>query len=195
MSSFQRVGLTRGPPKTILNVVLSKGWPTARTSKDYFKCRPFKGLAYREDPTILAWETGNELYYPSLDWTLDIGKIRVNFLFWNQACCSSNLYGYFYTEMCSLIHLSIYHKIKQEFRTEINLNEFNPICHCQPTLSSMMWAPNSWSWTAGWSRGVVPIRSSGTNGKMFKFLIVFLLTNCIKYFYIEIDNQSTSWKN
>ncbi len=34
------------------------------------------GLAYLDDPTILAWETGNELYYPSLDWTLRLGKDR-----------------------------------------------------------------------------------------------------------------------
>ena len=34
------------------------------------------GLAYRDDPTILAWETGNELYYPSLDWTIRLGTDR-----------------------------------------------------------------------------------------------------------------------
>ncbi len=36
----------------------------------------YTGLAYRDDPTILAWETGNELYYPSLDWTLRLGTDR-----------------------------------------------------------------------------------------------------------------------
>ena len=28
--------------------------------------------AYKDDPTILAWETGNELYYPTLSWTLEL---------------------------------------------------------------------------------------------------------------------------
>ena len=30
--------------------------------------------AYKDDPTILAWETGNELYYPTLSWTLELAR-------------------------------------------------------------------------------------------------------------------------
>ena len=35
---------------------------------------PLTGLAYKDDPTILAWETGNELYYPTYEWTVDIAR-------------------------------------------------------------------------------------------------------------------------
>ena len=31
-------------------------------------------LAYKDDPTILAWESGNELYYPSFHWTLGLAR-------------------------------------------------------------------------------------------------------------------------
>ena len=46
-------------------------------SEEVLKCRLYLGVPYREEPSILAWETGNELYYPTLDWTLHIGKIWV----------------------------------------------------------------------------------------------------------------------
>ena len=35
---------------------------------------PLTGLAYKDDPSILAWETGNELYYPTYQWTVDIAR-------------------------------------------------------------------------------------------------------------------------
>ena len=31
-------------------------------------------LAYKDDPTILAWESGNELYYPTFHWTLGLAR-------------------------------------------------------------------------------------------------------------------------
>ena len=31
-------------------------------------------LAYKDDPTILAWESGNELYYPTFDWTVQLAR-------------------------------------------------------------------------------------------------------------------------
>ena len=33
---------------------------------------PHTGIAYKDDPTILAWESGNELYYPTFNWTVDL---------------------------------------------------------------------------------------------------------------------------
>ena len=30
--------------------------------------------AYIHDPSILAWETGNELYYPTLSWTIELAR-------------------------------------------------------------------------------------------------------------------------
>ena len=47
--------------------------------KDYVRAllnhvNPLTGLAYKDDPTILAWETGNELYYPTYEWTVDIAR-------------------------------------------------------------------------------------------------------------------------
>lgn len=35
---------------------------------------PRTGLALKEDPTIVAWETGNELYYPTINWTINIAS-------------------------------------------------------------------------------------------------------------------------
>ena len=29
---------------------------------------------YKDDSTVLAWETGNELYYPTYAWTVDIAR-------------------------------------------------------------------------------------------------------------------------
>ena len=35
---------------------------------------PHTGLRYKEDPTIMAWESGNELYFPPFQWTIDLAK-------------------------------------------------------------------------------------------------------------------------
>merc|ERR1711892_1504940 len=35
---------------------------------------PYTGIAYKDDPTILAWESGNELYYPTYNWTVNLAR-------------------------------------------------------------------------------------------------------------------------
>merc|ERR1719397_1440607 len=35
---------------------------------------PHTGLHYKEDPTIMAWESGNELYFPPFQWTINLAK-------------------------------------------------------------------------------------------------------------------------
>ena len=34
----------------------------------------YTGIAYKDDPTIMAWESGNELYFPTYDWTLNLAR-------------------------------------------------------------------------------------------------------------------------
>lgn len=34
----------------------------------------YTGLAYREDPTILAWESGAGLQYPPYNWTVELAE-------------------------------------------------------------------------------------------------------------------------
>lgn len=37
-------------------------------------CEDYVLSAYKDDPTILAWESGNELYYPTFDWTVELAR-------------------------------------------------------------------------------------------------------------------------
>ena len=34
----------------------------------------YTGIAYKDDPTIMAWESGNELYFPTYDWTVNLAR-------------------------------------------------------------------------------------------------------------------------
>merc|ERR1711892_144298 len=34
----------------------------------------YTGIAYKDDPTIMAWESGNELSFPTFDWTVDLAR-------------------------------------------------------------------------------------------------------------------------
>ena len=35
---------------------------------------PYTGLLYKEDPTIMAWESGNQLRFPPFHWTINLAK-------------------------------------------------------------------------------------------------------------------------
>ena len=35
---------------------------------------PYTGLLYKEDPTIMAWESGNQLHFPPFHWTINLAK-------------------------------------------------------------------------------------------------------------------------
>lgn len=71
---------------------------------------PYTGIAYKDDPTILAWESGNELYYPPYNWTVDLARLIKEELGARQLFMDGRMVSRtgFYSELEDPDQLSVY---------------------------------------------------------------------------------------
>lgn len=147
---------------------------------------PRNGVAYRDDPTILAWETGNEMsVYPSAwthsAWTADIAT-HIKTVCGARQLVMDGKYGVWQigfdpldTASMALENVDIYTwHANDQYRTPARMVEAADICHANGKafiIGEFLWTGKRvGGWSLGWTldQMIATVEGSGTiDGDMF----------------------------